>query len=206
MAKEDEYEILSRRDIRKIRDELKALKEGKGTNVTELHDRLEELSERIDAMIEIFESAAAELREEDKEAEIISKKIDPIFERLDSIDEQNKKIAQGLMAVNNIVEEKLGEITDTAEILARSQEEFRSKLNMIFERIETTPSRTERYTPPAPSGYESAGSPATGAPLPPPPGPPSGPPSGPSSGATSRSSSTEIPKLQPRKKKKHFLF
>ncbi|MBW3014106.1 hypothetical protein KY335_02585 [Candidatus Woesearchaeota archaeon] len=197
MAKEEGYQIVSQRDVRKLKQELKAMKEGKGGDVSELQDRLEDLTERIDAMIEIFESAAAELREEDKEAEIISKKIDPIFARLDSMDEQNRKIAQGLVAINEIVEEKLSQITDTAQVLARAQEEFRAKLNLISDKIEGISSGTESMMNIPPPVMPGPIAPATGAPLPPPPGPPS-------SGPSRFGGSTEIPKLKPRKK--HFLF
>ncbi|MCK4670804.1 MAG: hypothetical protein KAT43_06385 [Nanoarchaeota archaeon] len=192
MAKEEDYEIVSHRDVRKLKTELKALKEGKGADIIGLRDHLEELTERIDAMIDIFESAAAELREEDKEAEIIAKKIDPIFARLDSVDEQNKKIAHGLVAINEIVEEKLTQITDTAQVLARAQEEFRAKLNLLSDKIDGISSGAEPTI-----GMPLAGppGPATGAPLPPPPGPPVGAPPG----------RSEIPRLKPRKKK-HFLF
>ena len=124
---------------------------------------------------------------------IIAKKIDPIFARLDSIDEQNKKIAQGLMAINDIVEEKLGQITDTAQVLARAQEEFRAKLNLISDKVEGIASGEEAMMNVPPPVTPGPPGPTTGAPLPPPPGPPAGPPG------------TAIPKLKPRKKK-HFLF
>ncbi|MBD3259761.1 hypothetical protein GF371_03985 [Candidatus Woesearchaeota archaeon] len=165
---EDEYEILSRHELKRLRDEIKALKEGGKADTGDLHKAIEDLNEKLQQMMEVFEAASEDLREEDTESELVNTKIDPILDRITGIEEQNKKIAEGLVAINDIVEEKLGEITETANALKDMQEELKEKMSE-HEKHEgheehrfPAPPRagppplshppTERYTPPKREG------------------------------------------------------
>ncbi|MBW3012976.1 hypothetical protein KY325_00375 [Candidatus Woesearchaeota archaeon] len=161
---EDEYEILSRHELKRLRDEVKALKDGGKADTSDLLKAIEELNEKLQQMIEIFDSASQDLREEDTESELVETKIDPILQRISGIEEQNQKIAEGLVAINDIVEEKLAELTETANSLKDTQEELKEKMSEMHESHEEHHERfpasprmgpppmmqppTERYTPP----------------------------------------------------------
>lgn len=133
---DDEYEIISHRDVRKLKEELKALKSGKGALATsELQESINTLTDKLDSMIEVFESAAEELREEDKESEIIASKINPLMDRLQAIEEQNKKIAQGLVAINSVLDEKIDQINDLVDSFSKSQEDLRRTVNEAVDKI-----------------------------------------------------------------------
>ncbi|MBW3016782.1 hypothetical protein KY316_00275 [Candidatus Woesearchaeota archaeon] len=115
MDNEDDYEILPREQIKKLKDEISRLKSGKAMGDGELLYAIKELSVKLESMSGIFEAAEIDLREEDKTAEIVKDKIDPILERVNLIAEQNQKIAKGLVAINDILEEKLKELVDLTE-------------------------------------------------------------------------------------------
>jgi uncharacterized phage infection (PIP) family protein YhgE len=122
---EDEYEILSRNEISRLRDEIKALKSGREPDTKGLQRAIKDLNAKVDQMIEVFEAATEDLRDEDKESELVDEKIDPIIARISGIEEQNKKIAEGLVTINDIIEEKLAEISETAKSLQNMQEDLR---------------------------------------------------------------------------------
>jgi len=117
MAEED-YELLPHREIQRLKEEISKLKGGEAIGTDkDLKKAVSDLSEKIDSMNEILEEASKDLREEDKEAEIIKDKIDPIMNKMVELGEQNQKIAKGLIAINDVVNEKLEELTRLVEEL-----------------------------------------------------------------------------------------
>jgi len=111
MAEED-YELLPHREIQRLKEEISKLKGGEAVGTDkDLRRAVMNLSEKIDSMNEILEAASVDLREEDKEAEIIKDKIDPIMEKMAELADQNQKIAKGLVAIHDLVDEKLEELS-----------------------------------------------------------------------------------------------
>jgi chromosome segregation ATPase len=116
MAEDEDYELLPHREIQRLKEEISKLKGGESVDTDkELKRAVTRLAEKIESMNDILEAASQDLREEDKEAEIIKEKIDPIMEKMESLDEQNQKIARGLVAINDIVTQKLEEISGLVE-------------------------------------------------------------------------------------------
>lgn len=74
----------------------------------DLQASIDNLNQSINSLIGLFKEAAGSLKAEEMEANLISKKIDPIFQKLDEISEQNKKIARGIVAIADMIEEKMG--------------------------------------------------------------------------------------------------
>ncbi len=73
----------------------------------DLQASIDKLNESITSLIGLFKEAADSLKMEEKEADIVANKIDPIMEKLDMVIEQNKKIARGIVAVADMMEERL---------------------------------------------------------------------------------------------------
>ncbi len=103
----DDYELVASKRISKLRDDLDRLKENRpGTNTMEgLQDSIEKLSQNLSNVLSVFEEAAEEMKLEDRETEVIAQKIDPLMDKLDAVMEQNKKIAQGVVAVADMINE-----------------------------------------------------------------------------------------------------
>ncbi len=102
MAEEEdeEYELISRQDIIQIRKELDALKQDVAKiPISDLMKSIQTLSEDIKDIHDLFVKAA-----ESMEAE---KPVDlgTIMQKLDAIEDQNKKVAQGILAVVDMMEE-----------------------------------------------------------------------------------------------------
>jgi uncharacterized phage infection (PIP) family protein YhgE len=103
----ENYELISRKNISKIRKDLEELRgtNPAGAGISDLKDSIEKLSYNLENMLSVFEAASEEMKLEDRETEAIAKRIDPLLEKLDMIIDQNKKIAQGIVAVADIVNE-----------------------------------------------------------------------------------------------------
>jgi chromosome segregation ATPase len=119
---DDELDIFSNDDLHKLKSQLK--KGGKMED-GEIKHSITELNEKLGTLIDIFDAAVEDLKQEDNESELISEKIDPIIQRLEEIDAQNKKLAQGMVAINSLVDEKLSEITKIAQVLLNSQADLK---------------------------------------------------------------------------------
>jgi chromosome segregation ATPase len=117
MAEDEDYELLPHNEIRRLKDEISKLKGGSYAETDKgLRRAVSDLAEKISSMNEILESASQDLKEEDKEAEIIKDKIDPIMEKMTELVDQNEKIARGLVAINDIVDEKMTQLSGMLEL------------------------------------------------------------------------------------------
>ena len=118
---DDDYEIISHNEVERLK---KGLDTAKSSGSYDLKKSIEHLTEKLDNMIDVFEAASDDLREEDQESELVTQKIDPIIEKLKEIDEQNKKLADGIVAINaikffNRSEEHTSELQSRLHLLCR---------------------------------------------------------------------------------------
>jgi len=117
----DDYELVPGRivsDLKRDMEELKRNPLGSTGSGKDLLQGIDNLNNSLSMMIDLFKEAAESLKLEEKEEEVLSKKIDPMIEKLDSIIEQNKKIAQGIVAIADMISEKL----ETLEAPAKPQQ------------------------------------------------------------------------------------
>ena len=106
MAEED---LVSYKDISELKKELSGLKENKDVSTKELYDVVQKLSNAIEGMLEVFGAAAEQLNMEEKGHGAEAKKHEVIISKLDKLLDQNKTIAEGMVAIVEMVKKKLGE-------------------------------------------------------------------------------------------------
>ncbi|MBW2966902.1 hypothetical protein KY362_00290 [Candidatus Woesearchaeota archaeon] len=163
---EDEYAIVSKKEFMQLKKELDRLKKNplEGSESGEnLQDSIDNLNKSLNVMLEVFKQASEDMKLEEHETEMVSKQLGPINEKLETLIDQNQKIAKGIVAVADMVKEKLEEI---------EQAEEHPKLPPLGPAPKPKPSRPSA---PEPARF----GPAPGAPFGPPPGmPPMGPPQG----------------------------
>lgn len=105
-----DYALVSEKEMGQLKDEVKSLKKNPlGGTVAgkSLQEDIGKLNQAINDLVGIFKEASDQMKLEDKETDIISRKIDPLFEKLDLLIDQNQKIAKGIVAVADIVSEHL---------------------------------------------------------------------------------------------------
>jgi len=110
---DEEYAIVSNKEFSKIKQELDRLKKnplGSTQSGENLQSSVDNLSLSLGGMMNLFKEAADDMKIEERETQILSKRLDPLEEKVDMLIEQNQKIAKGIIAVADMVKEQLEEI------------------------------------------------------------------------------------------------
>jgi len=100
----EEYEILPEKEIQELKDELKKLKDFEITPSKKLGVQLIELNTKLDKLLSIFEEATTALQLEEGGLSF-KDKMKPLVEKMNKILEQNSEIAQGIVAVADLVKD-----------------------------------------------------------------------------------------------------
>lgn len=104
MAEED---LVSYKDISELKKELEGMKGKKDVSVKELYDAVQRLAQTMTDMLEVFGAAAEQMQLEEQSNESIAKKHEMIVSKLDKLIDQNKTIAEGMVAIVDMVKEKI---------------------------------------------------------------------------------------------------
>lgn len=95
---DDEYELMSHESVERLQEQLRKLK--KGGSVSSLQASMDELNANIQRLLEVFREASRGVKAEDS--------------KINTLLEQNEKIARAILAVADMVQEKSPEIPRTA--------------------------------------------------------------------------------------------
>lgn len=114
----EEYDLIPHGKLKRLEEQIDELKHpgsrrsSSGPSSTGAMDNnaMQDLSESLKTMITVFTEAKDELRIEDEEKELLSNKIDPILKKLDSLLDQNEKIAEGILSLADMIRKVEGRI------------------------------------------------------------------------------------------------
>ena len=98
----EEYELMPHKDVLELRDELRKLKMHPNEKTLQLS--MVELASKVDKLADIFEEAMHEIRIEEGGL-TFQDKMKPLIDRMDKILEQNSQIAEGVVAIADMVNE-----------------------------------------------------------------------------------------------------
>lgn len=90
----EDYEIISKKDIAKLKDEIRSFKQGSAPSESTVLSRLNQ-------MLDMFKEASISMKTGPTTAEIL----DQINEKLTKILEQNQQIAEGIIALADLAKE-----------------------------------------------------------------------------------------------------
>lgn len=122
MAEED-YDLVPYKDISELKRELEGIKEKKDVSAKDVHEAVRQLAAVMNDMLEVFAGAAEQMKLEEKNAELESKKHEMILSKLDKLLEQNKIIAEGMLAVVEMMKEKFPESQKEEPMFKPKQED-----------------------------------------------------------------------------------
>ncbi|MFC1755113.1 hypothetical protein ACFL96_17255 [Thermoproteota archaeon] len=106
----EEYEIVPEEDVEALRKQVEDIKKnpfGSTPSGRELSGALNNLNDSINHLTALFRDAADAMKLEEKESEAIGKKLEPMLMKLDTLIDQNEKIAKGLIGIASIVKEDM---------------------------------------------------------------------------------------------------
>lgn len=110
----EEYELLPHKEIEELKDELQKLKEFEITPTKKLRISLIELNKKLDRLLQIFDEARQDIRTE--EAGLgFKEKMKPFLDKLDRLLEQQADIAEGMVALSDIVKGRKEEEPEESE-------------------------------------------------------------------------------------------
>jgi len=102
---DEDYEIISKKDVAKLKDEIKQLREGGAPSESTVLSRLNQ-------MLDMFKDASASMGEEGSS----SSKLDDINSKIDKILDQHQQLAEGILALADMIKEAQGESEPTHEV------------------------------------------------------------------------------------------
>jgi len=106
MAEEGSYEIMPYKEVVELKKQIEELKRKTGdTSSKELLASMATLTKSMNNMMQLFSSAAEEMKLEEKTESELSGKIGPLMDKVGKLEEQTKTIAEGLVAVADMVKE-----------------------------------------------------------------------------------------------------
>ncbi len=152
---EEEYELLPHKDIVELREELRKLKSLPSEAGRHAEVSYEDLTKKMDRLIEIFEEAEKTIKIEEGAA-TFKEKMTPIVDKMNEILRQNSEIAEGIVALADIMNEMKEKLE--VGVIYKAKE---------AERIKTEPIPAPRFGPAAPPAGPPR-PPVPGAPPPPP--------------------------------------
>ena len=102
-----EDELVPYKDISDLKKELEGMKGRKDISAKELYDGVQKLAQTMTDMLEVFGAAAEQMKLEEQSYESSAKKHEMIVSKLDKLIDQNKTIAEGMVAIVEMVKEKI---------------------------------------------------------------------------------------------------
>lgn len=95
------------KDISELKKEFDEMKGRKDIPAKELYDAIQKLAQTMADMLEVFGAAAEQMKLEEREYEAEARKHEMIISKLDKLIDQNKTIAEGMIAIVDMVKERL---------------------------------------------------------------------------------------------------
>jgi len=103
---EEDYDFVPYKDISELKKELESVKGRRDVSTKELYDAVQHLAQTMNDIVEVFGAAAEQMKLEEKERESDIKKHELIISRLDKLIDQNRTIAEGMVAIVEMIKEK----------------------------------------------------------------------------------------------------
>lgn len=104
----NDYEMIPEKDFDSLKYDFEKIKknpisaspEGK-----ELKASIDSLNESITNLLSLFKNASDSIKSESHDTDALSKKMMPLFDKVERLSEQNEKIAKGIVALADMVDE-----------------------------------------------------------------------------------------------------
>ena len=106
MAEED-FDLVPYKDISELKKELEGMKGRKDVPAKDIYDAVQKLAQTMTDMLEVFGAATEQMKLEEREYESEARKHEMIIYKLDRLIEQNRTIAEGMVAIVEMVKEKI---------------------------------------------------------------------------------------------------
>ena len=105
----DDYEFIPHNDIIKLKKEIDEVKKnpfGDSRQNKTLLDAMDDLTKAINSLVDLFKVASEELKLEEHDSVLINEKISPLLRKINDLEQQNEKIAKGIVALADMMNDR----------------------------------------------------------------------------------------------------
>jgi len=99
----DDYELIPLDEVEKLKAEISALKKDKKSSPASLAGTLDRLANALEKLFKIFEVAATDMEQDKLHEKTFEEKIQPMMDKMRSVEQQNRDLAEGILAMADIV-------------------------------------------------------------------------------------------------------
>ena len=130
---DEDYELLPQKEILKLKKDISKLRGKAPPEVLEedrterILDTMEKLSDSIENLNDIFNSTAEDIKLEERSEDLYMKKLEPLFDKVNKLIEQNEKIAKGMVALADMVNEQKAAMEDIEQSRREKRHEEHQK-------------------------------------------------------------------------------
>jgi hypothetical protein len=132
-SEEEDYELLPHKEIEELKGELQKLKDFEITPTKKLRLSLLELNKKIDRLLNIFDEAAHTIKAEEMGL-TFKERMKPMSDKMDKILEQNADIAEGIVAIADMVKGMKGKGMEREEELGAPEFDLKPEFPMPMQR------------------------------------------------------------------------
>lgn len=104
----DEYEMVPEKEVEELKRDVEEIKRnplGSTASGRDLVRSMKDLTDSMNHLIALFRDAADAMKLEERESESIGKKLAPMLDKMNTLIDQNEKIARGIVGVAEMVRE-----------------------------------------------------------------------------------------------------
>ena len=168
---EEDFDLVPYKDISELKRELEGMKGRKDIPAADIYNAVQKLTQTITDMLEVFGAATEQMKLDEREYESEARKHEMIISKLDKLIEQNKTIAEGMVAIVEMVKERVIAPAKEKEDMFKLQKEE----SLFKPRPEPKPFMKPEWQPrpePIQRTQPILATPRMSPPMPPPPMPP----------------------------------
>ncbi len=121
------------KELAELKKQVEDIKKMSGSSPSNVQDSMERLNKSINDLQIVFKSAIEELKSEEQEEITFSKKIEPMVKKLNTVHEQNERIAEGIVALADMLEEMKKQVSEIYEHVKEREHPLRRKYELPHE-------------------------------------------------------------------------
>jgi hypothetical protein len=162
----DDYEIVPEKDFDSLKRDVEKIRNnplGESAESKDLKASIDRLNDSITNLLLLFKTASESIKAESHDTEVMSKKMLPLFDKVERLSEQNEKIAKGIVALAEMFDELKAKQQQRVERPRTNFSESSPQMNFGMQQPGPMPSQQMPMPPsmPSPDDFPSPFGPPT---------------------------------------------
>lgn len=150
----EDYEVLPEKEVKDLREELKKMRTFEQTPSKTMQVSMNDLNAKLDKLLAVFDEASKDIKIEEGGLSF-QEKMKPLVEKMNKILEQNSEIAEGIVAIADLIRDFRSDLeTKGVTVTEKQGSSFAEPSQQIFPQLK--PFETQPFPPRMPSQRPAA--------------------------------------------------